>query len=154
MTISFSDMMHGSTECKVGEKVLGLRNDDLLLRHDAREHCMQGGREGKRASSQDLRHIRGALTTTVVMANSDAVTLKPEGGHDPSSGTHPSHCVDAMADPTLSMVCLISLFSRGAIPIGMISPFLYWVREPSSPSSVRMWNLQPSSSLYCPKQPF
>jgi len=87
----------------------------------------------------------GAWTTTLVTANC-APFESPEP-HEPSSGTQPVHCVDAMAAPVLSIFCLICSFSvpEGPPLTGMIWPFLYWVIEPSSPNSVLMWNWQESS---------
>lgn len=53
---------------------------------------------------------RGACTTTLVTANCAALEsyFQP---HEPSSGTQPVHCVDAIAAPVLSMFCLIWFFS-------------------------------------------
>jgi len=56
----------------------------------------------------------GACTTTLVTAN--CAPLDSPQPHEPSSGTQPVHCVDAMAAPVLSMFCLICFFSLSEGP--------------------------------------
>jgi len=58
----------------------------------------------------------GASTTTLVTANvNPSEVSKPL--HEPSSGTHPVHCVDAMDAPVFSMFCLIWSFSLSEGPL-------------------------------------